>query len=150
VGRQDRVVERGKLCGAKDAPAEEIEVRPTVHLPLQQLEPVHLALRLTVAPGHCESGTNRRFIGQQTGCEPLEFLNPTRPYPLDPGVELGAASLPQQVRKIQTLSAGSLDLFVLHPQLLKVRGLLIVEPLSREDAEQGGLPCGRALEPRHS
>jgi len=63
ASRQDRAVEHGTLCCAEHAPAEEIEVRPAVHLPLEKLGPVHLTLRLTIAPSHRKPSAHRRLIG---------------------------------------------------------------------------------------
>lgn len=49
--------------------APQVEIGPSVHLPLDDLEPVDLALDLAVAPRLGKSGTHRVLIVPETGGE---------------------------------------------------------------------------------
>ena len=42
---------RSPFSGQQDPGSQQVEPGPPIHLPLQQLDPRHLALHLTVAPG---------------------------------------------------------------------------------------------------
>ena len=63
MGPYNPVVARVELRCAEDALSEQIEVRPTVHLPFDELESIHLALRLTVAPRHRQPCAHRCLVG---------------------------------------------------------------------------------------
>src|SRR4051794_15638523 len=66
------------LCREENAPAEQVEAGAPVHLPLDQLEPSDLALRLAAAPGRRECRPDGGPVLLQPRRKGLESTDPTR------------------------------------------------------------------------
>ena len=73
----------------EDTAAQEVEAGASVHLALDQLEPVDLPLGLSAAPRHGERRSDRRFILLQAGREGLDDRNTAGPGLLKPSPENG-------------------------------------------------------------
>jgi hypothetical protein len=76
------------------SPSEQIELRSAVHLPFEQLQPIDLALGLTVAPLQREPGFDHCSILHQAAGEPLQLGDFAGGHPRQPRVESLARSLP--------------------------------------------------------
>src|SRR3954447_322647 len=63
-------------CRKENTPAEQVEAGATVHLPLDQLEPGDLALRLAAAPGRRERRPDRGAVLLQPSRKGLESADP--------------------------------------------------------------------------
>ena len=62
---------------AKDPLAEEIKSGSTVHLALDELEPIDLSLNWTIAPHKSERSFDRFIVSLQAIGKPLELTNNT-------------------------------------------------------------------------
>lgn len=78
---------------AEDTVAQQIELGPAVHLPLEQLEPIHLAFGLSLIPRELKRRADRCVVAADALGKGGEFPHTTRPSPLKPGVELVASLL---------------------------------------------------------
>ncbi len=88
VGTRFSRTSRGS-CRKQNASAEQVEAGVTIHLALDQLQPVDLPFGLAVAPGRGESGAYRIAVLLQPGSERLHRRDAT-PAGLDePGIQFG-------------------------------------------------------------
>src|SRR3954469_19405252 len=65
-------------CRKENTPAEQVEAGATVHLPLDQLEPSDLPLRLAAAPRRRERRPDRSAVLLQPSRKRLESTHPAR------------------------------------------------------------------------
>src|ERR1035438_3242281 len=71
----------------QDAGAQQVELCSTVHLTLQELQSVDLALNLPAAPRRLEGCPHRRMIRREAGCEAANLGSFTVPSSGQPSVE---------------------------------------------------------------
>src|SRR3954468_4149356 len=74
-------------CRKENALAEQVEAGAPVHLPLDQLEPGDLPLRLAAAPGRRECRPDGAPVLLQPRRKGLESTDPTRSGVGQPGVQ---------------------------------------------------------------
>src|SRR5215218_6982977 len=80
-------------CRKENPPAEQVEAGATIHLPLDQLEPGDLPLRLAAAPGRRERGLDRSAVLLQPRRKGLERADPRPPGVGQPGGQRHARRL---------------------------------------------------------
>ena len=83
------------LGPVNDAITQHLEPSAPVHLPLQKLQPMHLALRLAIAPWIRESGSHGVEIARESGAEPPQRIHLTPINSCQPLVEVVALPLPR-------------------------------------------------------
>jgi hypothetical protein len=81
----------GRLSLLKNTEAQEIEAGATVHLPFDELEPVHLTFDLAVAPGQSQGGLYGLLISHEAGGEAAKCTMPCRIKPRMPSLYVAAA-----------------------------------------------------------
>src|SRR5712691_12048792 len=80
---------RSNTCsgGVEHTLSEEVQLRPSIHLAFEELEPGHLALRLSIAVRKLE-GRAHGGILLEARREAFQVGQPTRQDCLDPGLQL--------------------------------------------------------------
>ena len=87
-------IEQSALPAKEDARAEQVDVRASVHLALEHLDPVHVALYGAGAPGQGEPSLDRIPVFTQAGSEGAQLGDLGGLDRLNPCTELLAASEP--------------------------------------------------------
>jgi hypothetical protein len=85
-------------CRKENTPAEQVEAGATVHLPLDQLEPGDLPLRLAAAPRRRERRPDRGAVLLQPSRKGLKSADPRRSGVGQPGVQRHARRLRVDLR----------------------------------------------------
>ena len=85
-------------CRKENTPAEQVEAGATVHLPLDQLEPGDLPLRLAAAPGRRERRPDRGAVLLQPSRKGLKSAHPARSGVGQPGGQRHARRLRADLR----------------------------------------------------
>ena len=82
-----------RACGAQDPFAQQLEAGSAIHLALEHLEPVNLALRLTAAPRLLQSGTDGGVVSAESLGERRQRRDLARAARAQPLVEVAETFL---------------------------------------------------------
>src|SRR5262252_9689168 len=84
--------------GVEHTLSEQVQLGPSIHLTFEELEPRHLALRLSIAVRQLEGGAHRGIL-LEARREAFQVWQPTRQDRLQPGLQLAGCPRPHQPNK---------------------------------------------------
>src|SRR5579859_2307599 len=124
----------------KDTNAEQVELRPDVHLSLNELQPRDLALRLAVAPGQSQCCIYRRQVPSKVLSEAAHLPDTARCCLREPHAKGPPVLLPDEPTEFLRDSVELLEDPVLLPECIKFCSLLVSQLVVRLHEQPCGVP----------